>query len=342
MALLTTITELRAALPSLFSRLSQNANLPNIGKAQRKHINGILGNDLVDDLETKYKNNGLSDDEKELLKLIQLPLAAYAVLDDMAFLHVIVADGGIFTAGTDKLQPAHRWEYLELKNTLQDYAIDGIEDLLAYLYDKKADFPLWADSPEFTELDSYIIKTGTDFSKYYTLYSPLYTFWALKPLLLDVEENYLAGTFGRDLLAWIKNHDKIEVTVPGGGLVDVKKLVKKAAAFLTIKHACEHFTPRLDKNGFTVVQTGNVDDNSNDGFTAATQQQVQQKKITCDKEGQNYLSKSAFYLLNVADGIYSADFDDSFTTAFEGSPLKKEPDAKPWTNGNERRKIFGL
>jgi hypothetical protein len=340
MPLLTKISEIRTVLPRLFSKLSSNADLPNIGKAQRKYLQPILGKALIDDLQAKYTGDTLTDDEMELILAIQLPLAAYAALDDLVFIHVMITDGGIYTAGTDKLTPAHRWEYLELKNSLQDCAIDGIEQLLAYLYDNKADLALWTASDEYKAIDDFVIKTGTDFAKQYPLYSPLYTYWALKPVMADVEENYLAAKYGRDLLAWIKTQDTIEVTVPGNGMVDVKKLVKKAVAFLTIKHACDQFVPRLDKNGFTIVLKGNVDDSSSDGFTAASLHQIELKKRTCDSDGQKYLAKSASYLVAVANGEFSADFDDSFTTAFEGSPLKTDPNKKPWTDGNERRKIF--
>lgn len=337
MALLTKITEMRTALPRLFSKLSATAELPNIIKAQRKYLLPILGKTFIDDLEAKY--TALTIDA-ELLSAVQLPLAAYAALDDLAFIHVMITDSGIYTNGTDKLTAAHKWEYLELKNTLQECAIDGIEQLLSYLYDNKSDLPLWTASDEYDALTDCIIKTGTDFSKQYPLYAPLYTFWALKPTMADVEENYLAAKFGRDLLAWIKSQDKIELTVPGGGLVDVKKLVKKAVAFLTIKHACEQFIPRFDKNGFTIVQSGNADDNSNDGFTSAGLGIIEDKKKSCDRDGQNYLSKSAFYLVQVANGVYNGDFDESFTTAFNGSPLKKDPNAKPKIDGNKRRKFF--
>lgn len=341
MSLITTISELRSILPRLFSNLSDTSNLPNIAKAQRKYLQPILGKALIDDLETKYQDNTLGDQE-ELVKFIQFPLAAYAVLDDLAFIHVMINDAGIFTTGTDKLTAAHRWEFIELKNTLQDYAIDGIEQLLAYLYDEKDELPLWTESDEFKTLDDCVIRSGTDFAKQYPLYSPLYTYWTLKPIMADVEENYLAPTFGRDLLTWIKQQDTIEIIIAGTGMVDVKKLVKKAVAFLTIKHACDHFIPRFDKNGFTTVHHGNPDDNSNTGFTAAAAQEVEQKKIICNRDGQNFLSKSAAFLVGLANGIYNSDFTDDFVTVFNGSPLKTDPNAKPWTNGNERRKIFTL
>jgi hypothetical protein len=163
----------------------------------------------------------------------------------------------------------------------------------------------------------------------------------LKPVIEDVEENYFATHLGRDLFTWCKAQDKVEITAEGG-LVDVKKLLKKALAFFTIKHACEHYAVRFDTNGFTVLAMGgNLDDNSNTGRTEASLRQIQERKDACDRDGQNYLSKASAYLVGIAKGLYNVDFGSDFATAFDGSPLNKPPADGP-TDRNTNRKIFGL
>jgi len=343
MPLFTTIAELRNKLPRLLSNLSDTAVMPNIIKAQRKYLQPVMGSELLSDLQTKYNARNttpLTTQYALLLDYAQQPLAAYAIADDLAFIQAMVTDAGLRTISTDKLQAAHKWEYLEIKNTLQDNAIDGIEQLLQFLYSEG--IALWTASDEYKALSDFVIKTGNDFSKQYPLYAPLYTYYALVPIMRDVEENYLVSMFGGDLLTWIKTQTALEITVPGNGLVDVLKLIKKAVAFLTIKHACEHFSPRFDRNGFTILDArgGNPDDNSNTGRAEPTAQAIHQKISVCDRDGQNYLAKSAAFLVGVANGIYTADFGDDFTTAFDGSPLKPATDAIPYTNGNERRKLF--
>jgi len=345
MALIKTIAQLRNQLPRLLSSLGDTALMPNIDKAQQKHILPFLGKELLEDLQDKFDalpDTALVAPYIKLLSYVQQPLAAYALLDDLAFIQTMITDSGIRTISTDKLQAAHKWEYLELKNALEDSAIIGIELLLQFLYDSKDDLPLWTGSDTYRQISDFVIKTGTDFSKQYPLYAPLYTYYALIPIIRDVEENYLASMYGRDLLAWIKTQDTIEITIPSNGLVDILKLVKKAVAFLTIKHACEHYSPRFDRNGFTILDArgGNPDDNTNTGRAEPSPYSIQQKIKVCDRDGQNYLAKSAAYFIGVANGQFSADFGDDFTTAFDTSPLKPVPDAKPYTNGNERRNIF--
>ncbi|THU34252.1 hypothetical protein FAM09_24855 [Niastella caeni] len=340
MALIKTIAEIRAVIPRL-SRLSDTANLPNVDKAGRMHIMPLLGNGQYSALNTKYNSaTPLTADEQELLKNIQLPLSAFALLDDLAFMHTIITDSGIRTAGSDKMEAAHRWEFRELQNALMSYATDGIELLLGYLFETKDKWAQWTESNEFKELDSFLIKTGTDFKRYYPLFQPLRTYWTLRPIMQEVEENYLAPALGRDLLAWVKTQDEIIITADGGE-VDVKKILKRSLAQFTIKHAGETMAVQFDENGFTTLAfRGSLDSPTSDGRVAASANDLVGKLDAANREGQNNLSRSTTYLVNIANGMYNVDFGDDFANAFDSSPLKTDPNKEPYTNGNERRKIF--
>lgn len=341
MPLIKTIAEIRSVIPRI-SNLSQNAGLPNVEKAGRMHIVPIIGKELYQDINTRYNSSdGLSDAEKELLTYIQTPLAAYSLLDDLAFLHTTITDNGIRTASTDKLQAAHRWEYRELQNTLANYGADGIEMLLDYLYDNSETLPLWTGSAAYKEVNSFLIKSGIDFSKHYPLIQPLRTYWAIKPVMADVEENYLNATLGRDLFAWVKKQSDIIVTAESGE-VDVLSLCKKAVVNLVIKHASSKMAVSFGEFGFTVLASGGSRDDASDGKVAASAVDVSRQREEAALDGQNYLTKAARYLTGIANGQFSNDWENDFTTAFDKSPLKKDPNKEPYTNGNERRKIFRM
>lgn len=341
MALIKTIQEIRALIPHL-SRLSNNAGIPNVEKSAQKHIVSIIGSVLYDDLNTKYNVDPttLSDGEQALVKIIQLPLTAFSYLDDIGLIQATITDSGIRRTSTAEMPAVFRWEFEELKDTLTDYAADGIEILIKYLYAHKADFTSWTDSDEFKEIDGFLIQSGADFDKQYKLYQPNRTFWLMKSIMSDVEENYLCSMLGRDLFGWVKTQTSI-VVADGSGEVDVKKILKKAAAHLTIKHACQQLPIRIDQYGFTITEMRSDAENPNisgRGNASTIDRELQMK--AADKDGQNYLKKSADYLVNIARGIFDFDFDGDFTTAFDKSPLNTPVDQVPVTNGNERRKIF--
>lgn len=338
MALIKTIAEIRKVIPRL-SNLSNNASLPNVDKAGLMWIRPIIGLELYDHLDAKYNGPGpLDANEEKLLNKIHLPLAAYTLLDDLPFLHTTITDNGIRTAQTDNFTAAHRWEFNVLRGALANYAADGVDLLLQYLYKQKDAWPQWTNSDEYKEIDGFLIKTGNDFKKHYPLVQPLRTFWALKPVIEDVEENYFATSLGRDLFAWVKKQPEIIITGDGGE-VDVVKFLKKACAHLTIKHAIDTMAVRFDQNGFTVL-AGGMPDDENAGKVAAVRAELLKKQEAANREGQNYLSKSMNYLVGIANGVYNNDWGNDFTTAFEHSPLKTDPESKPLTNGNERRRFI--
>ncbi|MGN6416876.1 MAG: DUF6712 family protein, partial [Pseudobacter sp.] len=282
--LIKTIAELKAMIPRL-SQLSNTSNLPNFSKAGRKYIKPVLGAALYKSLDDKYNSSdALTEKETDLLKAVQLPLAALTLLDDLPFIHTIITDNGIRTATSQSMETAHKWEVAMLKDGLMEYAADGMEQLLNYLFDNKEEWTEWTDSNEYKELNDFLIKSGSEFQKYYPLKHPLRTYWALRPIMSNVDDNYLLPTFGGDLLAWLKSEGSVMVRTKDG-LQDVVLLLKKAVAYFTIKHAGEHMAVQFDRTGFTVpVQT--PEDPEQEGSTSATRSELKFKVDAADREGQ--------------------------------------------------------
>lgn len=336
MALIKTISEIRAILPHL-SSLSNTAMLPNVDKSGRKHIVPIIGQAFYDSLNTKYNADPvtLTDDEAILVKYLQQPIVAAAYLDDIGLIASTITDSGIRTKTTTEMRAAFRWEVENLKTTLEDYWADGTEMLLSYLFANKNKFDSWTSSTSYAELNSFLIKTGSDFDKQYHLYRPLNNFWLLRAIMRDVEENYVNSLLGRDLVVYIKTQSTLDVVTPSG-TIDLIRILKKAVAFLTIKHACEQLPVRIEKYGFTVsFRTGDVENPASAGRGSADQVLIETQKKAAERDGQHYLQSVAIYL----PFLYqkgNADFD----TAFSNSPLNVPIDTAPTSNGNERRNIF--
>lgn len=337
MALLKTIAELKAMIPRL-SNLSNTGNMPNMDKAGKRFVLPIVGATLYNAIDTRYNlvnpDPVLSDDEKNLIAAMQLPIAAFGILSDLPFLQTVITDSGIRTPQTSTMQSAHKWEFNNLRNALYEYANDGIELLLEYLYQTINSWPQWTGSDEFKAIDNMLIKTGVDFNKQYKLLQPYRTFWELRPMMEDVEEMYLSSKLGRDLLQWVKDQDTIIINV-GTGQLDVKKQLKKAVAFLTIKQATEHRAANFSNEGFTIVSLkGDPDNSDNAGRESASVTQLKLIQDTCLREGQNYLHKAANYLVGIANGQFNTDFGDEFTTAFSSSPLFVAPGTAKSTDPN--------
>ncbi len=345
MALIKTIAEVRAVVPRM-SKLSDQANLPNMDKAAWKYIIPIIGQALYDDLNTKYNATSptLSAIEQRLINLIQLPLANGALYDELPFMHTMITDNGIRTPDVNNMRASQRWEYQYLKKGLYANIEEGQEMLLAYLFENKDNISLWTTSDPYQRLSSLVFRSAWDFDQQYKLRQPMRTFWAMESIMVDVEEHYLASRLGRDLMNWIKAQTEIIVT-ENGASVDVKRFVLKAAALFTIKMACEQRQVIFDHWGFTMATADDADVPAVESMTDMDIRGVYNKKEAANRDGQNYLSKAAYYLKGIANGEFSEEFGVEFDTAFSLSPLYVAPGViqEYMTNGNERRKgVFRL
>lgn len=343
MALIKTIDEIRAVIPRI-SKLSSTASLPNLDKAAWKYIIPLIGQPLYDDLNTKYNDPTptLSADELVLLKLIQLPLAAGAFFDELPFMHTAITDHGIRTPETSSMRASQKWEYGYLKTALVTNIVEGQEMLLNYLFINKADWGLWTGDVAYTTFTSYIIRNGLEFDLFYKLQEPMRTFQLLKPIMDDVNEMYMVSKIGRAMMAWLKDQTSLVVT-ENGGEIDVLKLVKKAMAFFTVKHAAAQQQVSFNPTGFTVPVPD--PDITGTGATEAQIGEINKKTEAANREGQNYLSKAAFYLKGINAGDFPEAIPGGFTAAFENSPLYVAPGIiqEAVTNGNNYRKgVFRL
>lgn len=314
MALIRTAAEAKASLPRVLSNLGNNANLPDFQAAELKYLVPLIGYTQYSDIEGKINADpveAMSDQETALLPYLRRVVAFFAYLDDMGTDNAKITDSGIRTTESANLPRVFGWQYKELKNTLQAKAYDAVEVLLRFLFENKDDYPEWVGSEEYSSLNNLLIKTGTDFDAHYRLYQPMRTFYALKVLIDEVQEDFLKPGIGEDLLNYFKEEASLDEDEK-----PILKLLKKATAYMTIKKACQHYTVRFDSNGFTITNS----DQENPETAGRSQADVtlfEMKMNACESDALTYLTKAkkAMATLRPDSG------NTGFTDAYDAGPL---------------------
>jgi hypothetical protein len=275
-------------------------------------------------------------EKRFLLKHMQLLIAANAFRDEMIINQVMWTDQGLRTMGTQDLGKPVGWEFKELKNFFVDRGFDAEEVLLTYLWSKKTDYALWTASDEYKQFEALLIRTGTDFkNQYRSLFQPMRTYYQLQTVVADVQEMYLHAGVGEDLLNYLR--DKAD---PTDDEVTGIKLLKKALAYLTVKHACMQLPIRISSAGLTVNSMLSDREDPNDaGRQGADAAAIEKLQDDSERDGQNFLSKARYHLY----AIYTAATTTAdFNTAYDKGPLKGYVPPGDRTSGNEDRKIFVL
>ncbi len=332
MALITTIAEIKAVLPRLVANTNATSLLPNFDAVEEKYLVPLIGNDLYTDLVGKYDGNTLDAAELLLVKHIRLMIAAQGFLDEQAATHVFFTDAGIRVAASGNLQKAVGWEYKELQRFLGTRVLDGMEVMLNYLWKNKADFPLWTDSAAYKRFESGLIRSATDFTEHYTLFQPMRTFYALKSLVDDVQDEYVATALGNDLVKYFAT-----VEEPVEAEKSIIRKIKKAICFFTVLRATEHLPVRFGDNGFTVIADGGDRESDDSGRAAASMQLLQLKMKACEREGKNFAARAKYEIAQLRKEVGAPA---GFVTAYDAGPLKTYLDPKDQTSGNEKHRFF--
>lgn len=329
MPLIQSIAEVKAVLR--ISNFSDDADLPDIEQAEEKHIIPLIGQALYDQALAAYGNAAAPALDKRLLEKIQKPLAAFAYLDDLGLIHAMITDSGVRTTSTGNMEAAHRWEFNEVKDTLEDKGLSGLESLLKFLEDNKADLPNWTASDEYAYYHSFLIKSGVEFSKIYPLFQPLRTFIALQPEMEKAETIYLEPEIGEDFL------DELKATPdPDANTEKLLKLLKRALVYYAIKHAIEDLPVRISNNGFTVVsEQAGSNDNAEPGRKPAPDNWMTVKMEAAERDGDHFLKLAVKFLNKTAT-------DELFATYYNSEYYTPPTTVKKFDKGNEGRKIFRL
>jgi hypothetical protein len=324
MALITTITELKAVLR--VSNLNLDSYLPDFDTAGETYILPVLGSTLYNSLQTAYNGGSLTLMQNNLMKKVRKPLAAIATIEDAGFQNVIITDNGWRQPGTTdgSLAPAFKWQYQEVMQSLWNRYYNGLEELYTFLITNKIALG-WNDSNR----KKYLITNGADFNEYYTLYHPQRTYYMLGSCMAKVEDKYIKASIGEDFLNQLKND---QAATPTTREIVVLNLLKRAIAHLTIKFACEMLPVRKQEGGFTVLNTSSDANGSRADQQPANDDLIMREMRAAERDGQEYLKEAVAYLNKYAG---NSEFFVFYSSEYYDDPTDDE-DISP----NESKKIF--
>lgn len=325
MPLINKMEEVRKSLR--ISTLSKDGSLPDIEAAEQMYIIPAIGDELFDDLQTAYNEQSTDKETSLLISLIQKPLAAYAFLDNIALIHVTISDAGIRRFTSDGTPSAFAWEFREVTKALANKAMSGMEVLLTYLEKNVSKWPKWQTSPARKDRNSLLIRTGTEFNNNYPLFQPMRTYYSLRTIIVEVQDNYIAPSVGK-----IFFNSLLANSVGDEHVNEVIRLLKKSVCHYTIKHAVEQRTVEVTDQGFTVLVSSNSNDVESGGRSAASASLLDSKKQAADRDGAVYLRKAISYLNKYASNtIFPLYFNSE-----KYSPTR----SGTYDRGNANRKTF--
>ena len=279
-------------------------SLPDTAPVEREFILPVLGNDLYTGLQQQVDAKNVT--QPVLLDIVRAAIVPLTVYKDLPFLQVQLGDTGLRKLLSENSQGAFRWEFNEVKDTLEDKGCKALDQLLVYLYANK-DTLSWT-APEQL---STVFKTGAEFNRFYTLKYPARTFLQLLPVIADVEEQYITYSIGKEFLL-----ELMQTADPQGDVKDAVSLVKKSVANLTVMKAIEKMPVKVTPYGLFTTIGDAVDDVAPKDKLAGTPQ-LEMQRNAVERDGESYLQKLLQLLQSKASATVFATF---FASDYYQSP----------------------
>ncbi len=323
MAIITTIEDVKRYLR--ISNVSEEASLPNMDRYGRRFLKPILG-DVYQQLDDAYNENNTEGYDADLLELSRAALVPLAYWSELGYNAAALTDAGIRQQVSDGMQSAYRWQYMELKEALQDQGMEAIDELWQWLYENGS-LVGWTEPV----VSKTIFKTGAEFALYYPIAQPARVYATLRPFIQEVLQSYVYPTVGSTT---------VDALVAGGYTEGVGyealELMKKAVANLTIKQAISRAPCRVTPQGFTVLMGfTSTTDYPHSGTQAGTDNQLAMMHDSCELTGQNMLAKMKAWM--------DANVDDPHLETYKNSGYYVAPADQPSTDYNSDRKgVYGF
>ena len=303
------------------SSASTASPLPKQRLAEEEYIIPVLGNELFTSLQDEVTSGPIVN--TALLDKVRMALSFLIYYKELPLMHTIITDSGLRTVTNDKIQGAYRYQYEQTRQHLENEGLAGLERLYEYLLANADNFPTWEASEAFARLNKNLIKTGKEFTSFYYLFQPNRTFFALQPVMQEVEDFYIKPMVGTAFFNFIRNTASLSVAE-----TMVSDLLKKAVANLTIHKAIAKLAVKVRPEGLTVMLGSSERNPANE--TNAGSDQLSLLFNETYKDGNAYLNKAKAVLNNFASAEV---FSDYFLSSYYLDPAIYIEDANDYNTG---------
>jgi hypothetical protein len=275
------------------------ATMPNMDIADEDYLWPVLGETVYEAMLLPANNSATWLRLQELCKRVVAPMA---LADLLAKKQVAVSDTGIHSTNSENLVAAHRWEFLELRDSLFKDATRALEKLWQQLYDHGIDYGWENPLPRKT-----LFTSGLQFSQYYFISSPYVIYAALLPIIAETEDQHVYANMGKDFITALR--DK---TTPDSYETELLRLLHIGIANLSISTACRKLAVKISEKGFTVLM-GDSGDQPYKGDQDSSYTLKQALEQRTGNDGKKYISEAIAYLnANASEAIFPDYFSSSY------------------------------
>lgn len=168
--------------------------VPFAKRSDRKYIIPLIGLEQYQEL---INYQGLDERVMEVVNLFKEASANYAMQLALPVLNVSVTNNGLKKTDTTNSNNADWRDMRDLKRSYMDAANECMDLAIELMELNEGSFPIWKESEYYTLFKSMIVRHTKIFNKHFNIQNSRKTFLALKPYMLEVEDQFLKNVLGQ-------------------------------------------------------------------------------------------------------------------------------------------------
>lgn len=243
--------------------------LPFAKRTERKIILNLIGQDQYDSIVV---HTFVADDTapiNQVKELLEEAVANHALFLAMPTINVLVTNSGTKVSENKDASNADWKDKRDLSRSLLKTYNEALDDAFQIMEENVANFTEWRDSKYYTIFKDLIVPQTTIFNDHFSIQKNRQTFFALKPYMREVEDQYLKAMLGTETLALLKTKSTNDV------VNEALEIAQKAVVAFTVAKAA-------------ITGTFTFTDSS---FIVASDQMPWEKQNELSKEDRNDLKK---------------------------------------------------
>ena len=243
--------------------------LPFAKRVERKIILDLIGQDQYDSIVVHTFVPENTDPINQVKELLEEAVANYSLLLALPTINVLITNSGTKTSENKEASNADWKDKRDLSRSLLKTYNEALDDAFQIMEENVADFPDWRDSKYYTVFKDLIVSQTTLFNDHFSINKNRQTFFALKPYMREVEDQYLKAMLGACTLDFIKAKSVNDI------VLEAQEIARKAIVAFTVAKAA-------------ITGTFTFTDSS---FMIASDQMPWEKQSELSKEDRNDLKK---------------------------------------------------
>jgi hypothetical protein len=207
--------------------------LPYSKRAERKIVINLIGREQYEAIVADAFDPDSTEPKNLVRELLEEAVAHYALFLAMPTINILITNAGAQTSQPSDAKLADWKDRRDLNRSLIKTFTEALDDAFELMENHIDEFEFWEGSSHYTVFKDLIVSQTSIFNHWFPIQNNRQTFLGLKPLMREVEQQYLIGMLGDCTLDFLKGKSTNDIVILA------QECAQRAIVSLTVAKAAD-------------------------------------------------------------------------------------------------------